>query len=68
MSYGMAPCLDCAPEKPCGSSLCHDGKIEVCGNCGSGKQFWEKRNHSTVYVDYDWYCTKCGFFIRPSTN
>jgi len=35
MSYGMAPCLDCAPEKPCGSSLCHDGKIEVCGNCGS---------------------------------
>lgn len=41
---------------------------ETCGSCGAPKSEWEKRNHSQVYIDYDWYCTRCGEFVRVSSH
>lgn len=43
--------------------------VEVCHNCGASKRHWVRKNINPLYPpDYDWYCGKCGVFIRVSSN
>lgn len=51
----------------CQAPLTKSDPVERC-KCGAPKSEWEKRNHSQVYIDYDWYCTRCGQFVRVSSH
>lgn len=64
----MISCPTCHGGAPSCPQCWGEGKVEACGNCGAEKDEWVKKNFSSVYVEYDWFCSKCHTHIRESNH